>query len=321
MIVVAKDGSGEFINIQSAVDSIAENNLERVTIYVKKGVYKEKLYINKPFITLLGEDLKETILTYDDCGNKLMDNGETMGTFRSYSTFIGGDDFIAENITFENSAGPGKIVGQALAVYVDGDRIKFRNCRFLGSQDTIFTGPLPPQKMEGALGGGPRKEEERRKVRQYYENCYICGDVDFIFGASTAVFNKCEIFSKDRKMNVNGYITAASTPEDVNFGYVFIDCKLTSEAAPNTVFLGRPWRDYAAVTFINCWMGEHIIKEGWHNWNRPGVEEKVRYQEYGSNGPGANIDDRVKWSKILTSEEAKTYTIKNILSGKDNWEP
>lgn len=272
-MIVSVDGNGDFTSVQEAIDQIPENNNERVTIYIKNGVYKQKLYINKPFVKLLGEDPEKTILTYDDAAHKLLDNGEEMGTFCSYSTLIGGDDFIAENITFENSAGRGDLVGQALAVYINGDRAVFRNCRFLGHQDTLFTGPVP-------------EEASAVSNRQYYERCTIVGDVDFIFGSATAVFNKCEIISLDRNKSVNGYITAASTSEDKKYGYVFLNCKLTSEAEGNTVYLGRPWRSYSNVCFINCWMGEHIKPEGWHNWGNKENEKTARYYEYNSLGQG-----------------------------------
>ncbi|WP_094551182.1 pectinesterase family protein [Petroclostridium xylanilyticum] len=320
-MIVSQDGSGGFKTIQEAIDTVPENNSNRVTIHVKNGIYKEKLIINKPFITLIGEIAEKTIITFDDYANKLFPNGEKYGTFNSYTSLISADDFIAENITFENSAGDGRIVGQALAAYVDADRVIFRNCRFLGCQDTIFTAPLPPRPLIGNTFGGPGEGKEKRKLRQYFESCYIKGDVDFIFGSATAVFHKCEIFSNDRDDEVNGYITAASTPECEKYGYVFIDCKLISNAKPNTVYLGRPWRDFAKTVFINTWMGEHIKNEGWHNWNKENAEKNVFYAEYNSYGPGAQMDKRVKWAKILTKEEAKEYSIHNVLSGKDNWNP
>lgn len=320
-MIVAIDGSGDFKTLQEAIDSIPENNKERVTIYIKAGIYKQKVHIKKPFITLIGESSENTILTFDDNANKLLPNGEKMRTFNSYSTFISGNDFISENITFENSAGSGNIVGQALAVYIDADRVKFKKCRFIGCQDTIFTGPLPPKPIEGNNFGGPMEGSPRNPGREYFEDCLIKGDVDFIFGSATVVFNRCEINSNDRNSDINGYITATSTPEGQKFGYVFIDCKLTSDAAPNTVYLGRPWRDYAKTAFINCWMGEHIFSEGWDNWKKVNAETLVSYVEYKSYGPGAKMDKRVKWSKILTAEEVKEYSIINILGGSDNWSP
>jgi len=318
-MIVSKDGSGDFTTIQQAINSIPENNCIRITVHIKNGIYKEKLYINRRFITLLGENKKETVLTYDDHANVILESGENMGTFNSYSTFIGGDDFIAQNLTFENKAGR---VGQALAAYIDGDRVSFKNCRFLGYQDTIFTGALPSKPMQtNTFFRGPRTPADGRSVRLYFEDCYISGDVDFIFGAATTLFNKCEIYCEDRNSKVNGYITAASTPEDQEFGYVFLDCKVTSNASPETFYLGRPWRNYARVAYINCWMGEHIKAEGWNNWSKVQAEQTTKYEEYKSTGPGGKMDKRVPWAKILTTEEAEKYTISNVLASSDNWDP
>lgn len=330
-MLVAADESGDFTSIQEALDKLPENNQEVVEIRIKNGIYKEKLHIQKNFVTIIGESAAETILTYDDYAKKKFRNGEKYNTFNSYSIFIGADNFCAENITFENCSGPGQVVGQAVATYVDGDRVSFKNCRFLGHQDTLFTGPLPPHPLKRGDFGGPRDSELRRYLRQYYECCYIEGDVDFIFGSATAVFNKCEIFSKNRfsdqddnlnsQNSVHGWITAASTPEDVEFGYVFVNCKLSSDAPPKTVFLGRPWRNYAKTTFINCIMGEHIKAEGWDNWNKPESEKTTAYCEYNSTGAGASDGSRVEWSKTLSSKEAQKYEISNVLYGTDGWSP
>lgn len=320
-MLVALDGSGDYNNLQDAIDAIPENNFQRVIIRVKKGIYKQKLNITKAFITLIGEDAENTIITFDDYARKPLLNGDPMRTFNSYSVFIAGDNFIAENITFENTAGAGSVVGQAVAAYVDGDRMQFKNCRFLANQDTLFTGPLPPKPMEGSTFGGPREGQERRNSRQYYESCYIEGDIDFIFGSATVVFNKCMIFSKNRGEEINGYITAASTPGENKFGYVFVDCKLISDAKEQSVYLGRPWRDFAKTAYINCWMGEHIISEGWHNWNKTSAEKLVCYVEYKSYGPGAALDKRVSFSKILNDTEVEKYSIINVLAGNDNWNP
>lgn len=312
MIIVAQDDSGHFNNIQAAVDSIPDNNTNEVEILIKRGTYREKLSICKPFITFIGEDKDHTTITYDDYARKLFPNGEPYRTFNSFTIFIGSNNFTAKNITFENSAGVGEVVGQAIAAYVEGDKVKFINCRFLGNQDTLFTGPLPPKPIEGNNFGGPMDGKPRITGRQYYESCYIEGDIDFIFGSATAVFNKCEIFSKDRGKKINGYITAASTIKGREFGYVFFNCKLTSNAKPNTFYLGRPWRDYAKTAFINCYMGNHIIKEGWDNWNKPIAEKEATYVEYNNYGPGASNYTRVLWSHILSDKESEKYNISNI---------
>ncbi|ADL51177.1 pectinesterase family protein [Clostridium cellulovorans] len=320
-MIVCKDGSGDFKTIQEAINSIPDNSNEKVTIYIKDGVYKEKLHITKPYVILIGESTEKTIITFDDYANKLFPNGEKYRTFNSYTVFISGDNFTAQNITIENSAGSGDVVGQAVALYVDSDKAIFKKCKFLGQQDTIFTGPLPPKPIEGNDFGGPMEGKPRRNVRQYFEQCYIEGDIDFIFGSSTVVFNKCEVFSLDKDKPINGYITAASTPEGLDFGYVFIDCKLTSNAKKETVYLGRPWRDYAKTAFINCYMGKHIINEGWHNWDKKQAENLVSYVEYNSYGPGATLDKRAQWTKVLSRESVAIYSISNVLSGNDNWNP
>lgn len=324
-IIVSPQG-GDFPSLQAAVESIPLNNTQRIVIHIKNGTYKEKVKINRPFISLIGENAVTTVLTFDDHAKRLLPNGEPMNTFNSYSVYIGGHDFTAENITFENSAGSGKIVGQALAAYIDADRAVFRNCRFLGHQDTIFTGPLPKNPTPKGLNLihptlGLGEDEYREPVRQYFENCYIRGDIDFIFGSATAVFNHCEIFSNDRSDAVNGYITAGSTGTWQEYGYVFLDCKLTGNAGPRSVYLGRPWRGHAKTAFVNCWMGEHIIPAGWHNWDQPDRERTTDYVEYGSKGPGANDAARVKWARILTVKEAEKFTVESILSGHDSWRP
>ncbi|OMF22694.1 pectin methylesterase [Paenibacillus sp. FSL H8-0548] len=323
-MIVAKDGSGDFTTVQEAVNAVPPNSAEQVIITIKNGIYKEKLHIEKPMITLLGESAEHTIITYDDYALKAFPDGELYHTFHSYTLFVGDDDFSAEQISFVNSAGKGEEVGQALAAYVDGDRAMFRKCRFIGWQDTLFTGPLPPYPVDRSTFGGPREGLPRKNVRQYYEDCYIEGDVDYIFGSATAVFNRCEIFTKNRlegQSGVNGWITAASTPVELAFGYVFLHCRLTSNAPAQTVYLGRPWREHAKAAFIQCWLGEHIIAEGWHNWNKPASEQTTFFSEYSSSGPGAHSSGRASWSHMLNDEEAGVFNMVHILAGEDGWTP
>lgn len=300
-LIVAQDGSGDFKTVQGAIDSVPKNKGQRVVIFIKKGVYKEKIQLNKNLISLIGEDRDQTILTYNDFAKKIGPYGYEMGTSATPTLSINGNDVLVENLTIENSAGTGLIYGQAVAVGANGDRLVFRNCALSAYQDTLLT---------GGIG------------RQYYENCLIKGDVDFIFGSATAVFNKCRIYSINRGEDPNGYLTAASTSPIQKYGYVFINCKLeTGAAAPQSVFLGRPWEGFAAVAYINCWMGPHIKAEGWDNWNKPKYETTARYAEYGSSGPGGSMEKRVKWAKQLTAAEAKEYTVEKILAGEDGWNP
>ncbi len=325
-MIVAQNGSGDFRTVQAAIDAVPADHAEPLVIQIKNGIYREKIRIDKPLITLIGENAAGTVLTYDDAAKKLLPNGEPMNTFNSYSAYIGGLDFRAENITFANTAGDGRKVGQALALYADADRMVFRNCRFLGCQDTVFNGPLPKYPTPKGLNLihptlGLDETEYPGTLRQYFEDCYIEGDIDFIFGSAIVVFNRCEIVVNDRQEPVNGYITAGSQSTWLPYGHVFLDCRLTSRAAKHSVYLGRPWRDHAKAAFINCWMGEHIHPAGWHNWDQPHREQTVRYLEYRSHGPGANDAARVSWSKILTDPEATAYTAANILAGSDGWNP
>lgn len=331
-MIVAADGSGDCRSIQEAIDRIPEGHSEPVVIHIRNGLYREKLHIRKPRVTLIGEDPELTVIVYGDYARKTYPGGEPYHTFNSYSVLVAAHDFTAENVTFRNDAGPGSEAGQALALYADGDRLVFRNCRFEGHQDTLFTGPLPAQPKDRASFGGPQDGAERVYGRQYYEGCYIEGDVDFIFGSATAVFKDCLIFSKNRssgetaadksrEQGIHGWITAASTPEHVPHGYVFLGCTLAGDAPPGSVYLGRPWRNHAKTVFLDCWMGGHIREEGWHNWNKPEAEETVYYGEYNSSGPGGRMDRRVGWARLLTAEQAAAYSAAAVLAGGDGWNP
>ena len=261
-----------------------------VTIYIKDGLYKEKLVIPSwvKNVQLVGESAEGTIITYDDHANI-----DKMGTFRTYTVKVEGNDITFKNLTIENNAAP---LGQAVALHTEGDRLMFIHCRLLGNQDTIYTG--------------------REGTRLLFTDCYIEGTTDFIFGPATALFERCTIHSKR-----NSYITAASTPENVEFGYVFKNCKLTAAPGVTKVYLGRPWRPYASTTFLNCEFGSHIRPEGWDNWRTKENEKTARYAEFGNTGEGAATAGRVKWAKQLTSKEALRYTIENIFTDSSNWYP
>lgn len=317
MITVAKDGSGDFTKVQDAINSIPKENTQPITIFIKSGTYTELLTIDRPYLTLEGEEVTSTILTFHNYANMLMDDGMKRGTFRSQSVFIDTHDFTAKNITFENSAGLGREVGQALAVYIDGDCIYFENCHFLGDQDTIFTGPLPPTVIQKNGFVGPKEFAPRINGRHLYRNCFICGGVDFIFGSATAFFDHCEIYSNRHEEGaIQGYTTAASTAEGQEYGYVFSECRFTSDCPPNSVYLGRPWRNFAKTVLINCYLGEHIRKEGWHNWNKPEAETTTFYAEYHSTGPGAAPESRVPWSHQL--EDPTDFSMDKVLG---DWKP
>ena len=216
-----------------------------------------------------------------------------MGTFRTYTVKVEGNNITFRNLTIENNA---EQLGQAVALHTEGDRLIFINCRFLGNQDTIYTG------TEG--------------TRLWFTDCYIEGTTDFIFGPSTALFEHCTIYSKR-----DSYITAASTSKDIKYGYVFKNCKLTAAPDVMKVYLGRPWRPYAATVFMNCELGKHILPVGWHNWKNPENEKTVCYAEYMNTGEGASTKERVKWSKQLNKKDAAEYTVEKIFKINNNWYP
>lgn len=281
-IVVASDGTGDYRTLTEALEGIRAFMDYRVTVFIKNGTYKEKVVIPSWIenVDFVGESAENTVITHDDHANI-----NNMGTFRTYTVKVEGSHITFRNLTIENNA---PRLGQAVALHTEGDCLTFVGCRFLGNQDTVYT---------GAAG-----------TRLYFLNCYIEGTTDFIFGPSTALFEGCVIHSK-----ANSYITAASTPAAIRVGYVFKACKLTADADVSKVYLGRPWRPYAATVFIDCEMGGHIRPEGWHNWRNPANEQTARYAEYGSTGDGASTEARVPWARQLTPEEAERYSDRSYI--------
>ena len=289
-IVVSKDGSGDFLTVQEAINAVPDFRKNvRTTILIKEGTYKEKLVVaaSKVGVAMIGEG--DVVLTNDDFSRKHNIFGQEMGTSGSSSCYIFGPDFYAENITFENSSGP---VGQAVACFVCAERVFFNKCRFLGYQDTLYT-----------YGDG---------CRQYYKDCYVEGTVDFIFGWSTAVFDSCHIHSL-----ADGYVTAPSTPQGQKYGYVFHNCTLTAAENVSKVYLSRPWRPYAQAVFIRCDIGGHIVPEGWHNWDKKDAEKTVFYAEYQNYGEGASTAQRAGFSCQL--KDMNGYEIADVLAGEDGW--
>ena len=297
-----------------------------VIIHIGEGIYREELVITRPNLTFLGAGQDKTIIVYNRAASDIMPEGDKRGTFRTASVRIDTHDFTAKHITFQNDAGFGHTVGQALALYVDGDRNYFEDCSFLASQDTLFTAPLPLKEAQPGGFKGPGEFKPRTMGRHFYNNCFIRGDVDFIFGSAIAYFKDCTIFSQlpgDRKPPespddevIYGYITAASTPKEEPYGYVFQDCKLVSDCPPHSVYLGRPWREWAKTVFLNCELGEHIHPLGWNDWKK--THGHFYYGEYNSYGPGASPENRADFSHQLTAQEAEAYTPENVLKG---WNP
>ena len=301
-IVVSRDGTGQFRNISEAIEVCRAFMEYHKVIYVKKGTYKEKLIVSQWLtnIEICGEDRDKTIITWDDHANIQADispltshrSPQKIGTFRTYTLKIQGSCITLKNITIENNSAR---LGQAVALHTEGDRLTFINCRFLGHQDTIYTG--------------------NAKTRLYFQDCYIEGTTDFIFGPSTAWFENCDIFCK-----ADSYITAASTPQDVPYGYIFNNCRITTDEKVSKVYLGRPWRDYGYTLFMNCELPRQIRPEGWHQW-RPEAVKTARYMEYNNRGEGAATDKRVAWSRQLTKKEAQKITKETVFNIDDSWNP
>ena len=309
-IVVARDGTGQFRTVTDAIEVCRAFMDYHKVIFVKKGTYKEKVIMPQWLqnIEICGEDRDQTIITYDDHANIAMDGNywpaqlkqqfiamgdrPKLGTFRSFTVRVDANNITFKNITIENNAAR---LGQAVALHTQGDRLTFINCRFLGNQDTVYTG------MPG--------------TRLYFKDCYIEGTVDFIFGPSTAWFEQCHIFCKS-----NSYITAASTPQVIMYGYIFNKCTVTTAPEVTKLYLGRPWRDYGYTLFMHCSLPAAIRPEGWHHWQVE-REKTARYLEFENTGDGAATDKRVAWSRQLTKKEAKEITLENVFKRADEWNP
>lgn len=291
-LTVAQDGSGDYSKIQDAIYSAPSFPYEKVTIYIKNGLYKEKVRVPEwnTNLILLGESKENTIITYDDNFSKV--NLGRNSTFYTSTLCVEADDFTASNLTIKNASGDN---GQAIALSVTGTRVRISNCIILGNQDTLY------------LSG--------KNAKQYFKDCYIEGTTDFIFGGATALFENCIIHSIK-----SSYITAASTPQESDYGFVFKNCRLTAEPSATDVYLGRPWRIYAKTVFINCELGRHIKPQGWENWSKPDAEKNAFYAEYNNTGEGFQPQKRVIWSHQLTKIQADQYSIENILKETiPNW--
>lgn len=310
-IVVSADGHGDYLTVQEAVNAVPDYSHEEITrVLIRNGVYKEEINIphTKFRVYFKGESAEGTILTYDKYAKQLWPGRDfEVGTSGSASIYIHASYITFEDITFENSAGEGKDIGQAVAVFTDGDFLFFHRCRFLGNQDTLYT-----YGRYGKFGG---------IKRNYFKDCYIEGTTDFIFGTSIAYFEGCEIHSKK-----NSYVTAASTLEGQKYGYVFKDCRLTAAEGIDKCYLGRPWGAYAKTVFIHCELGAHILPDGWHHWDKegkPDTKKNSYYAEYGNFGPGA-AGKRVKWSHALTDRQAADYTFEKVMYQPEDgivWNP
>lgn len=327
---VSPERAGAYHSISKALEAIDElcpNDGQPVTIHIEPGEYRERVEIHRPYVTLVGETA-DGVRIVGSLGAK-MPSGDgsgidgKLGTFRTYTVLVDADDVRLENLTIVNDAGDGREVGQAIALYADGDRLVVDTCCITGRQDTLFLGPLPPREVKPGGFIGPKQFAPRRVGRQYFRRCRIEGDVDFIFGGACAYFEGCEIRSLNCNMDVNGYVTAASTPEGEPYGFVFHGCSFTAaqDVAPDSVYLGRPWREWAQTVLIDCWLGQHIKREGWWDWAKPAAHERAHYAGASLHGPASDAENWAPWAHELDATATTRYAREQALSGADGWDP
>lgn len=322
MLVVSKipDRKNEkiktFCSLQNALEYLEHHPEEERKILVQPGRYQEQVTVSVSGVEIMGTSsnaAKETIITYGLAAREILSDGKKRGTFRTYTFFVNADKVTIKNITIENSAGPGEEAGQCIALYADGDRLTVDSCRLLGWMDTLFTAPLPPKEIEKNGFAGPKQFAPRRDTCQYYKNCYIEGEVDFIFGGATAYFENCTIYSKDIRQEVKGYVTAPSTPEGKKYGYVMEGCRFISNCPDQTVYLGRPWREWGQVVLLRCEIGSHIKAEGWDDWGKEQAHSSSFFAEYCCTGPGAGLSARPDWCHVLDKKEAEDYRKEKVV--------
>ncbi|MBQ3407551.1 MAG: pectin methylesterase [Lachnospiraceae bacterium] len=324
---------------ESSCKPAGESACEPAEIHIAPGIYHEHLDITEPYVALIGAGPDETIITGDLGGYEILEDGLKRGTFRTQTVFVHTHDFTARDLTIENTAGPGHIAGQAIALYADGDRLYFENVHLKGFQDTLFTGPLPPKEVEPGGFRGPLEHAPRINGRQYYRKCTIEGSIDFIYGSATAYFEECILVSRDeygdsalrndvlRNMKlanaestqikdappVRSYVTAASTPEGQKYGYVFADCTFTGDCPAESCYLGRPWREYAQVVLIRCSIGPHIRPEGWHDWGKEAAHETAAFAEFECSYAGRAEDAAGGLRRHLSAEDVLDYEKDKVL--------
>ena len=301
---VRKDGTGDFCTLTEAVQSVPYDL--PATIAIGAGVFAEKLFVEKRDIRLVGSGREATVLRWADGATHLHADGTPVGTFRSYTAFLGGGRVEVRHMTIENTSGESVLHGQAIAAYADAAQVCMEDVALRSCQDTLFCAPLPQRERQVRGFYGPRALAPRRPTRQYYHNCHIAGDIDFIFGGADAVFEACTLESLNRGMPVNGYVAAPSGEAD-GLGFVFLRCAFTGACPPGTVFLGRPWREHGKALLVDCTLGAHIHPAGWSSWLGAGGEEHACFAEIGSLGAGASAALRAPWAKALTPAQAQGW--------------
>jgi len=297
MITVYVGKNKDFLTINDAIKSLPDTSEEAV-IYVEGGVYKERINLKRDNVTLLGDEKDNTVITASEYAYKIHEDGEKTGTFRTATFMADCDNFTAKHITFENAAGQGSKVGQAVALYADGMNQRYYDCVMLGYQDTIFTAPLPEKEMQKNGFLGEKQFAPRRDSLIYFERCRIEGNIDYIFGGAECYFNECILFTRKRDTEGQCYVTAASTPAHKETGYVFTNCRFEADAPAGTVYLGRPWRNYAKTRIETSYLDEGINSAGFHDWGKNDAHETMEYIEKDNYGPGSK-GERASFVKVI----------------------
>ena len=309
---VSTDPQGKiFSSLKEALEWLPGGEEEKIIINIDEGEYRERINLKHSNIVLRGV-FGKTKITSDEYAYRILKNGEKVGTFRTQTFMADCDNILCENIIFENSAGQGKIKGQAIALYADGQRQIYRNCSFLGYQDTVFTAPLPLKEIKPGGFKGEKEFAPRRDSSILFENCRIEGNIDYIFGGGKCYFKDCVLFTRKREDEGKCFVTAASTPENNEYGYVFDNCRFLTDGPEGSVYLGRPWRNYAKTVILNSYMDEGIVKEGFDDWGKMEARKTLLYGEYKNFGPGSN-DKRAEYAIILSDSESKKYTREKVL--------
>ncbi len=323
IIIVAQDGSGQYTSIQQAVDAAPDGGRSPAIVLVRAGVYRERVVVHRDNLRIVGESADNTVVTASACAIDPGPDGQPQGTFQTATFMVTGHNVEVENLTIRNDAGDGRVVGQAVAVYAAGDRGVWRHVRMIAHQDTLFCGPLMPKVADRIAPRQGRAEvvpsvgdSPLTHSRQYFEDCYIQGDVDFIFGPYCCWFERCTLVMNAR----GGYYTAANTPEPQPCGLVFHACTLTGECADGAAFLGRPWRRYARTVFLNCEMDARVSPQGFADWD-DATPVTERCAEYGTTGARAALSERHPKQRRLSAMEARAYTVPQVIGGWDHWRP
>ena len=303
--------------LSQAISLLPPDDGSPAVIRLAPGVYREKAVLARANTSIEGAGAEKTRLVWDDAAYTILEDGRKRGTFRTATLRTDAQRITLRGLTIENAAAPREAAGQAIALYADGDGLLVEDCVLLGAQDTLFTAPLPPREIEKDGFIGPKQFAPRVPQRQIYRRCRIAGDVDFIFGGAAAWFERCDIITRDgrsdRSAPFAAFCTAASTPEGQAFGYVFDHCRFIGEGCPDdSVYLGRPWRDWAKTVLLNCELWPHIRREGFDDWNKPLAHETAFFAEYGSFGPGAQ-GPRAPFVHALTPKDADAITFERFL--------